>query len=49
MGQILGSFNARNVDLYMDDKPTFDSQQGFSFERKERGNALIEKTSENFN
>ncbi|CAG5039914.1 unnamed protein product [Parnassius apollo] len=36
MGQILGSYNARNVDLYMDDKPTFNHQDGFSFERKQR-------------
>ncbi|XP_034824941.1 NADH dehydrogenase [ubiquinone] 1 beta subcomplex subunit 7 [Maniola hyperantus] len=36
MGQILGSFNARNVDLYMDDKPTFEPQEGFDFDRKQR-------------
>ncbi|KOB58101.1 NADH dehydrogenase, partial [Operophtera brumata] len=36
MGQFMGSFNARNVDLYMDDKPTFDHQTGFEFQRKER-------------
>lgn len=37
MGQIMGSYTARNVDLYMDDKPTFEHQQGFDFERKPRG------------
>lgn len=37
MGQIMGSYSARNVDLYMDDKPTFDHQVGFPYERKERG------------
>ncbi|XP_045764212.1 NADH dehydrogenase [ubiquinone] 1 beta subcomplex subunit 7 [Maniola jurtina] len=36
MGQILGSFNARNVDLYMNDKPTFEHQEGFEFDRKQR-------------
>ena len=36
MGQIMGSYSARNVDLYMDDKPTFDHQVGFSYDRKER-------------
>ncbi|XP_026751282.1 NADH dehydrogenase [ubiquinone] 1 beta subcomplex subunit 7 [Galleria mellonella] len=36
MGQMMGSFNARNVDLYMDDKPTFDHQAGFNYERKQR-------------
>lgn len=33
----MGSYTARNVDLYMDDKPTFEHQQGFDFERKPRG------------
>ncbi|XP_046960772.1 NADH dehydrogenase [ubiquinone] 1 beta subcomplex subunit 7 [Vanessa cardui] len=36
MGQMMGSYNARNVDLYMDDKPTFNHQDGFSFNRKQR-------------
>ncbi|CAH0407697.1 unnamed protein product [Chilo suppressalis] len=36
MGQSMGSFGARNVDLYMNDNPTFDPQTGFSFERKPR-------------
>ncbi|CAG9560361.1 unnamed protein product [Danaus chrysippus] len=36
MGNLLGSFNARNVNLNMDDKPTFDPQEGFSYERKPR-------------
>lgn len=33
----MGSYNARNVDLYMDDKPTFNHQDGFTVERKQRG------------
>lgn len=33
----MGSLNARNVNLNMDDKPTFDPQEGFSYERKPRG------------
>ncbi|XP_072941075.1 NADH dehydrogenase [ubiquinone] 1 beta subcomplex subunit 7 [Epargyreus clarus] len=33
---IMGSFHARNVDLHMDDKPTFGVQDGFTFERKQR-------------
>lgn len=37
MGQIMGSLNARDVGLIMDDKPTFDPQAGFDFERKQRG------------
>ncbi|XP_022126237.2 NADH dehydrogenase [ubiquinone] 1 beta subcomplex subunit 7 [Pieris rapae] len=36
MGQMMGSYNARNVDLYMDDKPTFNPQDGFAVERKKR-------------
>ncbi|CAK1553582.1 unnamed protein product [Leptosia nina] len=36
MGQMMGSYSAREVDLYMDDKPTFDHQAGFQFERKQR-------------
>ncbi|XP_073951205.1 NADH dehydrogenase (ubiquinone) B18 subunit [Choristoneura fumiferana] len=36
MGQIMGSLNARDVGLIMDDKPTFDPQAGFEFERKQR-------------
>ncbi|XP_060801164.1 NADH dehydrogenase [ubiquinone] 1 beta subcomplex subunit 7-like [Amyelois transitella] len=36
MGQLLGSFNTRDVDLNMDDKPTFDHQVGFNYERKPR-------------
>ncbi|KAL0840463.1 hypothetical protein ABMA28_015711 [Loxostege sticticalis] len=36
MGQVMGSYGARNVDLYMDDKPTFEAQTGFSYERKQR-------------
>lgn len=36
MGQIMGSFGAREVDLYMNDKPTFDPQTGFPYERKQR-------------
>ncbi|CAG9785147.1 unnamed protein product [Diatraea saccharalis] len=36
MGQMMGSYGARNVDLYMDDEPTFNPQTGFSFNRKER-------------
>ncbi|CAH2239433.1 NADH dehydrogenase [ubiquinone] 1 beta subcomplex subunit 7 [Pararge aegeria] len=36
MGQIMGSYGARNVDLNMDDKPTFEHQQGFNYERKQR-------------
>lgn len=41
MGQIMGSYGARNVDLYMDDDPTFDPQAGFDYKRKPRGNILI--------
>lgn len=33
----MGSLNARDVGLIMDDKPTFDPQAGFDFERKQRG------------
>lgn len=40
MGQIMGSYGARNVGLYMDDTPTFDPQAGFDYERKPRGNFL---------
>ncbi|XP_047986777.1 NADH dehydrogenase [ubiquinone] 1 beta subcomplex subunit 7 [Leguminivora glycinivorella] len=36
MGQIMGSLNARDVGLVMDDKPTFDPQSGFTNERKQR-------------
>ncbi|KAG6448541.1 NADH dehydrogenase [ubiquinone] 1 beta subcomplex subunit 7 [Manduca sexta] len=36
MGQIMGSYGARNVDLYMNDKTTYEPQAGFSYERKER-------------
>lgn len=38
MGQMMGSYDARKVDLYMDDKPTFDPQAGFNYQRKPRGN-----------
>lgn len=37
MGNLMGSYPARSLDLYMDDKPTFNEQAGFSFERKPRG------------
>ncbi|CAH0627218.1 unnamed protein product [Chrysodeixis includens] len=36
MGQIMGSYGARNVGLYMDDAPTFDPQAGFDYERQPR-------------
>ncbi|KAF9824838.1 hypothetical protein SFRURICE_018037 [Spodoptera frugiperda] len=36
MGQMMGSYDARKVDLYMDDKPTFDPQAGFNYQRKPR-------------
>lgn len=39
MGQIMGSLNARDVGLQMDDKPTFSTSAGFNFERKQRGMA----------
>ncbi|XP_075971108.1 NADH dehydrogenase [ubiquinone] 1 beta subcomplex subunit 7-like [Anticarsia gemmatalis] len=36
MGQMLGSYPAKKVDLYMDDTPTFDPQTGFDYQRKPR-------------
>ncbi|KAJ8732657.1 hypothetical protein PYW07_015256 [Mythimna separata] len=36
MGQMLGSYDARKVGLYMDDQPTFDPQAGFNYQRKSR-------------
>uniref|UniRef100_A0A2A4J5B4 NADH dehydrogenase [ubiquinone] 1 beta subcomplex subunit 7 n=1 Tax=Heliothis virescens TaxID=7102 RepID=A0A2A4J5B4_HELVI len=36
MGQIMGSLNARNVGLDMNDQPTFDPQAGFDHPRKPR-------------
>ncbi|KAJ0179965.1 hypothetical protein K1T71_004556 [Dendrolimus kikuchii] len=36
MGQIMGSYDAKKIDLYMDDKPSFDPQAGFSYERQKR-------------
>lgn len=41
MGQMMGSYPAKNVDLYMDDKATFDPQAGFSYQRKQRGNSVL--------
>lgn len=37
MGQIMGGYHARSVDLNSDDNPTFDPQAGFPYERKQRG------------
>lgn len=37
MGQMLGSYHAKEVGLYMDDKPSFDPRSGFNYERKQRG------------
>lgn len=36
MGQIMGTFNTRHLDLNMDDKPSFKTNDGFNFKRKER-------------
>ncbi|XP_028038263.1 NADH dehydrogenase [ubiquinone] 1 beta subcomplex subunit 7 [Bombyx mandarina] len=36
MGQIMGGYHARSVDLNSDDNPTFDPQAGFQYERKQR-------------
>ncbi|XP_053602800.1 NADH dehydrogenase [ubiquinone] 1 beta subcomplex subunit 7 [Plodia interpunctella] len=36
MGSFLGSLNARDVDLHMNDNMTFDQQAGFNYERKPR-------------
>ncbi|VVC92842.1 unnamed protein product [Leptidea sinapis] len=36
MGQIMGSYKARDVDLYMGDNPTFNHQAGFNIERQQR-------------
>ncbi|XP_049866000.1 NADH dehydrogenase [ubiquinone] 1 beta subcomplex subunit 7-like [Pectinophora gossypiella] len=36
MGQIAGTLTTRHLDLHQDDKPTFDPQVGFDFERKQR-------------
>lgn len=40
MGQMMGSYEARKVGLYMDDQPTFDPQAGFDYQRKPRGNSF---------
>lgn len=37
MGSVFSAANGGSVGLYMDDKPTFDPQAGFDFNRKERG------------
>lgn len=36
MGQILGTWKTRHLDLHQDDKPSFDSNVGFHFKRAKR-------------
>ncbi|KAL4710556.1 hypothetical protein ACJJTC_008958 [Scirpophaga incertulas] len=36
MGQLMGSYEARNVNLDMNDNPTFDPHVGFNSQRKPR-------------
>ncbi|CAG4929511.1 unnamed protein product [Parnassius apollo] len=36
MGQILGTWKTRHIDLNQDDKPTFDSSDGFTYNRAQR-------------
>ncbi|KAJ2946913.1 hypothetical protein O0L34_g16254 [Tuta absoluta] len=36
MGQIAGTLNTLDIDLKMDDKPTFEPQAGFDYQRKQR-------------
>lgn len=37
MGQMMGTLATRDVNLQMNDQPTFDPQAGFNYERKQRG------------
>ena len=36
MGQIMGTFKTRHLDLKLDDKPTFDEKAGFLYKRSKR-------------
>lgn len=36
MGQIMGTLSTRHLDLKMDDKPTFNSNAGFTYTRREK-------------
>lgn len=41
MGQILGTLNTQDINLRMNDQPTFDHQAGFNYERQQRGTYAI--------
>lgn len=44
MGQILGTFRTKHLDLNMNDKPSFPPNAGFTFKRQPRG--MIATTEE---
>lgn len=37
MGQIMGTYTARHLDLQMDSNPTFPTHAGFTYKRQRRG------------